>query len=762
VLGSAQVRGSARILDYAVVEGSAIVANNAVVSGHALVRDTAVVQDFAKVRDYAMVVDNSTVANYARILQHAEITGGSVISNWATVKGSVVTWHDNSVATGAQAWNDAVLDGDFATCQSVQNGFQFGFEEYNPGPLDWINNRTAPRRLYAAYEFNAAHDSLAKDLLGVTDGYLQGNPVWENSDGQRNGFLAFNGLNQFVILDRSLSDVKEITVTAWVKWSGGISNQPVWYFGTAATNCMFLTPKDGAGSAKFSITTGGTTQTLAWTNALPVGVWTQVTVSLSNSVTGRLYINGTNVATGSITITPDQLNAPNVNNAAQQNYLARGAGVSLPFFQGALDSVRVYTGPLTGAEISALQIPTALASPGTLYVDLRATNAASSALTLFNTWTNFGSSVGNFTKSGNPTYSANVAGTGIPGVCFDGTSAFYSSPNLSLANLTGGAARSIEVWACNPALAYEETMVSLGDRSGTRTDCAFNFGNGSGQGAATHIGDDVPWGAMGFPSTSGWHHLVYTYDGIVTVQIYVDGLLWYTDTLGGGLATPSGDPINIGCQRSSGGGGPAGQLFSGYLNAVRVWGGVMTASQVASNYLLGPWTPPVAPKAISFAAISNVTLHCGVTFTITNSATDPNQPPLPLTFSLLKAPAGSVLDSNSGVFNWRPAVAQANTTNLINLQVFNNAMPALAATQSFTAVVLPINPPAWSDVTLTNGRLSLKISGDYGPDYQVQASTNLLNWIPLATNFAPATPFVWSDPNATNFQTRFYRVLLGP
>ncbi len=176
VLGTAKVRGNARILDYAIVEGSAVVTNNAVISGHALVRNSAVVKGNAKVRDYAMVVDNSVVGDDARILQHAEITAGSIISNWATVKGTVATWHDNSVTTGAQAWNDAVLDGDFSTAQSVSNGFQFGFEEYNPGPLDWINHRTAPRRLYAAYEFNAPHDSLAKDLLRGHGWLLAGQP----------------------------------------------------------------------------------------------------------------------------------------------------------------------------------------------------------------------------------------------------------------------------------------------------------------------------------------------------------------------------------------------------------------------------------------------------------------------------------------------------------------------------------------------------------------------------------------------------------
>ena len=195
---------------------------------------------------------------------------------------------------------------------------------------------------------------------------------------------------------------------------------------------MFLTPDDGTGAAKFSITTGGTTQTLGWISPLPVGVWTHAAVSLSNGITGRLYVNGTNVATGGITITPDQLNAPNMNTAAQQNYLARGAGASLPFYQGALDGIRVYTSPLTDAEIGSMQKPATLAAAGTLYVDLRATNASSSPQPVFNIWTNFGTGVGNFTKTGSPSYpgySTNVAGTGIPGVLFNGSTSLYSSPN---------------------------------------------------------------------------------------------------------------------------------------------------------------------------------------------------------------------------------------------------------------------------------------------------------------------------------------------
>ena len=232
---------------------------------------------------------------------------------------------------------------------------------------------------------------------------------------------------------------------------------------------------------------------------------------------------------------------------------------------------------------------------------------------------------------------------------------------------------------------------------------------------------------MGFPSTNGWHHLVYTYDGNLTVKIYVDGLLWFTDSLGGVLATPTGDPINIACQRASGG-GTAGQLYSGYINAVRVWGGVLTASQVATNYLFGPWALPATPKAIAFAAVSNVTVNAGVTVTVTNSATDPNLPPLPVTFSLLSAPAGAAIDAGSGIFNWRPAAAQANTTNQISIQAANNGTLGLSATQSFYVTVRPLNSPTASGIFVTNSQITLTVGGDFGPDYLIQVSTDLILW----------------------------------
>ncbi len=747
VLGGT-VSGNARIEDYAVVSAGTVTAN-AIVSGHAWVRGGTVAAN-AKVRDWALM-EGGTLLGNARLIEHANIKGGAMVDN-ATAKGT------SGSLSGTLAGN-AIIEGDYGdyfSGRSLTNAIAFGHQPYVGVPDSFTH--ALPTGLYASYDFATAHDSRILDQYGVTDGFAQGNPTWYKSDGTRSGFLAFNGINQYVTLDRSVSDLRQITVAAWVKWSGGAANQPVWYLGAATNKCMYFTPDDGTGHAAFSIINGGALQTLAWTNPLPVGTWTHVAVTL-DGVTAQLYVNGTAVASGSTTSRPDQFLAPNTATGLQQNYLACGASNSLPFFQGALDDVRFYATPLSAGDIAALQPPTNFTGPGTLYVDLRATNAASGLSTTFTTWTNFGAAAGNFTKTGTTTYSNSVASTGIPGVLFSGTSSFYSSANTSIADITGASDRTIEVWVYNPVLAVEETMVSLGDRAGTRRDCAFNFGNSTGWGAVTHFNDDMPWATL--PSANAWHHLVYTYNGTNNVTVYVDGVVGTSKTLAGVLVTPTGDPINIGCQRATAAGGTAGQFFSGYINTVRIWGGAMTANQVAANYLFGPWTSP-GSQALSFSAVSDVTLNAGVTLNITNSATDPNQPPLPLTFSIVSAPTNATINPVTGLFSWRPTIAQAGTTNLITLMVTNNGASGLAATQSFVVTVNPVSAPSMSNILLANGSFGFQIDGTVGPDYIIQAATNLVDWQTIFTTNPAALPFDWTNDFNPAEPVHFYRVQLGP
>jgi hypothetical protein len=167
-----------------------------------------------------------------------------------------------------------------------------------------------------------------------------------------------------------------------------------------------------------------------------------------------------------------------------------------------------------------------------------------------------------------------------------------------------------------------------------------------------------------------------------------------------------------------------------------------------------------ANSAPVLAPISNAALIAGATLQFTNSATDLEAPPQTLTFSLLNAPPGASVNSSNGVFTWRPAIAQGNTTNNMSVVAADNGSPSLSATQSFT---ITVTVPAQPVVHVSSPKpLNLLINGDTGPDYTVQASTNLADWQNLFTTNSPLLPFSWSDPNAQTFTQRFYRVLLGP
>jgi hypothetical protein len=162
-----------------------------------------------------------------------------------------------------------------------------------------------------------------------------------------------------------------------------------------------------------------------------------------------------------------------------------------------------------------------------------------------------------------------------------------------------------------------------------------------------------------------------------------------------------------------------------------------------------------------FSHVTNQTINAGVTLVLTNRAVDPDAPPQTLTFNVVQAPTNATLNSSNGVFVWRPAVAQASTTNLVAIGVSDNGSPALSATNAFTITVAPLTPPVISSIRNISGQLSLTINGDVGPDYTLLTSTNLLSWQPLLTTNPPALPMTLTLTNEHGPQ-RFYRIQLGP
>lgn len=199
--------------------------------------------------------------------------------------------------------------------------------------------------------------------------------------------------------------------------------------------------------------------------------------------------------------------------------------------------------------------------------------------------------------------------------------------------------------------------------------------------------------------------------------------------------------------------GPATNIISGISNSFSISLPAYTMDVLVIPIVSN--SPPV------LAAITNRTLNVGQTVTFTAIATDTNQPPPTLTFTLLNAPTNAILNATTGAFSWQPLVSQANTTNPITLQVTASGTPSLSANQSFTVTVNPLTVPSVSPVAWNDGRFILRVSGESGPDYELQTSTNLMQWSAAYTTNSPAMPFSWQDTAATN-SARFYRVVVGP
>ena len=115
----------------------------------------------------------------------------------------------------------------------------------------------------------------------------------------------------------------------------------------------------------------------------------------------------------------------------------------------------VGSGAVTGATSGTVQVA------GTLLVHLDSRQVGSQG----NQWVNLASGLGNFTKLGSPSVQ-DV--DGITAMVFNGGSDGYAGP-ISPASICGSGTRSIEVWARNPSLENEETLVSWSRRGGRLT-----------------------------------------------------------------------------------------------------------------------------------------------------------------------------------------------------------------------------------------------------------------------------------------------------
>jgi len=172
----------------------------------------------------------------------------------------------------------------------------------------------------------------------------------------------------------------------------------------------------------------------------------------------------------------------------------------------------------------------------------------------------------------------------------------------------------------------------------------------------------------------------------------------------------------------------------------------------------------VGNTAPTFTPVPNQTVNVGANVSVANVATDPDVPAETLAFTLPVAPSGAAVDG-SGNFTWRPTVSFAGTTNAVQVVVTDSGTPNLSATNSFNVIVNPLTQPVASSSAYSGGQFNVTISGQIGPDYELQGTTNLAGgtWTSIATTNSPASsPFILTDPNAAALPVQFYRIVTGP
>jgi hypothetical protein len=85
----------------------------------------------------------------------------------------------------------------------------------------------------------------------------------------------------------------------------------------------------------------------------------------------------------------------------------------------------------------------------------------------------------------------------------------------------------------------------------------------------------------------------------------------------------------------------------------------------------------------------------------------------------------------------------------------------MSATQTFSVIVNPLSAPGIGNISAAGGQFSFSVSGQSGPDYAIETSTNLAQWSNVFITNSPALPFNWADA-VTNSPQRYYRIKLGP
>lgn len=153
--------------------------------------------------------------------------------------------------------------------------------------------------------------------------------------------------SNYLQLPATIANHKELTLSAWIYYRGGNQWQRIFDFGNDVDHYVFLTPNNSyTGKMRLGIKNGGTEETMD-TNVPTTNKWTHVAVTFGTDKI-VIYVNGKAAVTStSIKTRPSDFRPV-------LNYIGRSQFSADPFFNGAIDDVRVYNYALSADEVAAI------------------------------------------------------------------------------------------------------------------------------------------------------------------------------------------------------------------------------------------------------------------------------------------------------------------------------------------------------------------------------------------------------------------------
>ena len=282
---------------------------------------------------------------YSQEAQHAYAPlGGAAEFEVTSPQASSYQWYKDGVAlsTGGDISGATKAKLEVANVSSADVGSYYCMAT---GAGETLKSRA--RRLliedFGQWEF----DGDASDSEGTNDATVYGTPSYVT--GKSGQAITLDGSGDYLTLPSDVGLVRNMTISTWVYWNGGSNWQRIFDFGTGTSQYMFLSPKSGSGTLRFSLkdTVWDANEQMVETSVLPTGKWVHVAVVLDEGV-ATLYVDGAAQATQTgITLGPSQFE-PTLN------YVGKSQWSSDPLFNGRLDDFRVYNYALSGAEIWTL------------------------------------------------------------------------------------------------------------------------------------------------------------------------------------------------------------------------------------------------------------------------------------------------------------------------------------------------------------------------------------------------------------------------